>query len=67
MNSKQRRKQNRRFRYPVSLVGDPRISDMLEWCHRRYGDDGYLFSWHSHITFKFPTVERATEFKITWA
>lgn len=73
MNSRQRRKHNRRFRHTVQVdarrvIETPDgLGDMLQWCHERYGENGYRFQWLDSITFGFPTDERAVEFKIAWA
>lgn len=75
MNSKQRRKQKRKFKYQVSveiadLVGSNmihRLNSMLVWCHRNYGENGYLYQWPNKISFCFPTEQRAVEFKLRWS
>lgn len=75
MNSRQRRKQRRRFKHDVmvswhSHSGTMMIEhlvDMLEWCHTRYGENGYFYSWDEVIRFSFSSVERVVEFKLRWA
>jgi hypothetical protein len=72
MNSRQRRKQRRRFAHSVTVASSNqngyelsvRLTAMEQWCHRRYGGGGYLFDWPD---FRFPDIGRAMEFRMEWA
>ncbi len=73
MNSRQRRKQKRKFNHEVTVSLVPPYStmidvlSMLEWCHVNYGKHGYVYSCDDTIRFSFPSVNRAVEFKLRWA
>lgn len=73
MNSKQRRKQKRRFGHVVEVSWNSsaemveRLGGMLEWCHLNYGRNGYSYRWEEVIRFSFPCRDRAVEFKLRWA
>lgn len=78
MNSSQRRKLRRKFKHVVPFLwNDNRtyltteriiaLREMLEWCHCRYGDNGYYYQWQKEVVFAFATQERAMEFKLAWA
>lgn len=74
MNSRQRRKQNRRFSHWVEVnIGQwvgaemvEQLNDMLDWCDYNYGKGGYLYRWKTSVRFCFPSSERAVEFKLRW-
>jgi len=76
MNSRQRRKQRRMFKHAVPLTANiaylseeqlQKISDMVDWCKYRYGENGFLFKWRNGATFSFNTESHSIEFKLRWA
>lgn len=72
MNSRQRRKQRRRYPHTVVVASNGqngyelsvRLTAMVQWCHRRYGALGYLFDFPE---FRFPDIGRAMEFRLEWS
>lgn len=52
----------------MRLINAPdSLGDMLQWCHRRYGGNGYRFQWKDVMTFGFPDAGHAMEFRLTWS
>lgn len=74
MNSKQRRKIQRKFKHVV-YFGVPndktglltRINSMNEWCIHRYGYHNYIYKWVNWTigpSFAFRTESDMIEFKL---
>jgi hypothetical protein len=73
MNSAQRRKHRRRWRYRIGYheldnrFNAYRFHDMVDWCDKTYG----ALNWHldnrSGFYFLFDRPERLTEFIMRWS
>jgi len=74
MNSKQRRKFKRRWKYTVGIYNryeSPseelmRLVNMDSWCHDRFGKHKYRMDGYAE-KFYFDSEENLVEFKLYWA
>jgi hypothetical protein len=73
MNSAQRRKFRRKWRYGVGYrefqenFNAYRIFDMVDWCDRNYGVKNWQLSDQDGYYFLFDRPERLTEFIMRWS
>lgn len=73
MNSKQRRKFRRKWKYVAEVTEVRewashlvRLCDMDEWCINRFGKHKYVVDGYG-LKFYFDSMENFIEFKITWS
>lgn len=73
MNSKQRRKFNRKWRYRSTVTEyTPAmpyyiLDEIHYWCVRRFGKNGYVAFWDDSvgkIVFAFDSAEKLVEFQM---
>jgi hypothetical protein len=73
MNSAQRRKFRRRWRYQIGYrelkasFDAYRIFDMVDWCDSTYGSRNWQLSSQNGYYFLFDRPERLTEFIMRWS
>lgn len=75
MNSKQRRRDRRRWQYQVELpeerVGVQRYNDIFDWCVATWGNGPKCTGWrekHGHFgtCWQFATKKQAVMFAMRW-
>jgi hypothetical protein len=73
MNSAQRRKFRRRWRYRIGYhelnnrSNAYRFHDMVDWCNKNYGAKNWQLSTQSAYWFLFDREERLTLFLLRWS
>jgi hypothetical protein len=73
MNSAQRRKFRRKWRYGISYrefqksFDAYRIFDMADWCDRKWGAKNWKLSSKGGYVFLFDREERLTLFLLRWS
>ena len=73
MNSAQRRKLRRKWRYKVSYqelnerFDSHRFRDMVDWCDRKWGAKNWHLSNQGAYYFLFDREERLTLFLLRWS
>lgn len=71
MNSAQRRKHRRRWRYTISFADvSPyldygKFDEINEWCREQYGRKGYYITFEHGFVFDKP--EKLTHFLLRWS
>lgn len=72
MNSKQRRKFKRKWRYQAAIKLQPddvpfyTLDQICKWCNRRFGKNGYETYWDLDMIFVFDSTEKLVEFQMVW-